>query len=640
MSHVRQPPTSLGNTSDPDAASRASPRALLLILLLALAACAGRPAAPHSTAPRAPAGRVAACRDPARTVRQLAWDSQRHRAVAHAFDLLPGPPSAGPRLAARLDRLADTWAAARGASCQARRRRELAPADFDARLACQNAVLWQHSGWVERVTAAPAAALVDADAGVDELEDALRRCERPAVLALYRGSRALQVARTELARADLAVALGDGLWAQATAHAVRASADAPALAQLRTQLELALAWGSWLRGQDLKASARLTEIAPGDDPLAAAALAELRLFTRGADDPAALADGAAALVAYRELLGPADRRLIRVHRELARRHRLAGDHAAAIAEIDAALAVLREPAPDDPLHAALTHELGDLEHQRGDYRSAMLHHRAALLARERAYGGEQLPTADSLFGLGSDHEALAELPAALDHYVRALKIQQSLAPDDRSTARTLNNLGRACYAARNFADARRFHQAALTLRRRLLGEQHPEVATSLNNLGAVARAEGDLRGALQLFQQALELRERLLGPDHPYTAVSLNNVAEIHVAEGDLGRALPLHQRALQIRRARLGEDHPETARSLHNLGVLQLERRDLEAAAQALSAAAEIRGARLGPDHPETRSTRERLAELDALRAEADAREQAAPAPEPAPRRRVRLRM
>jgi len=602
-------------------------RVALAAAALVLTACAGRQQhAPTSTA--------FACRDPARTVRQTAWDSHRHQTLAHGFDGLPGPPNAGPRLAARLDRLADAWAAARTASCK-QRGRGLSAVDFHARAACQNAVLWQQAGMLTRVAAAPAAALTRVDAGIDELEDALRRCERAPVMGMYRGSRALVAARIELAQADVAIALGDGSWVQAVAHAVREPAVEPAIVErLRVPVQIALTWASWLRGQDLKASARLTEISPADDRFAAAAFAELRLLTRGVDDPEAFADGALALTAYRELLGPGDRRLVRVHRELARRRRLAGDLAAATTEIDAAIAVLGAT-EDDPLHAALTQELGDLEHLRGDYRSAQQHHRAALVTRERAFGGEQMPTAESIFGLGSDHEARGELDIAITHYVRALKIQQALAPDDLATARTYNNLGRACYAGRNFADARRFHGAALTIRRRILGEHNPEVATSLNNLGAVARAEGDLRGAMKLFQQALDLRERLLGADHPYTAISLNNIAEIHIAEGDLGLALPLHERALKIRRLRFGEDHPETARSLHNLGVLQLERGDLDAAEQALTDAAKIRGARLGPEHPETLTSLERLKELATRREQAAARERAVAEPEPTPRRR-----
>ena len=429
-----------------------------LAALLLIVGCAGRRAAGHTTSGDAvPPPRSRVCQNPGVSLRRAGWDDTQRHALVHAFDGLPGPPSAGPRLAARLDRHAAAWTKARAATCSAAR--SLSREQYAAQTACQHGVLAQHGALVRRVVAWPAIALTRADAGVDELEDALRRCGRPEVLAQYRGFPPLLRARAELSVADLAIAMQDGSWAQAIAHAASEPAATPATAAaLRRTVAITLAWGSWLRGQDQKASARidaLAEAASTSDPLAHGAVAELRMLTRGVDDPAALADGAAALAAYAQLLGPADRRNVRVRQELARRHRLAGRLAEAAAELEAALAALQTEA-DDPLRAALTHALGDLEHLRGDYRSARLHHAAALVARERGFGGEQLITAESLFALGNDLEALGELAAAVDHYARAVEIQQRLAPDDLATARTYNNLGRACYADRNLADARRF----------------------------------------------------------------------------------------------------------------------------------------------------------------------------------------
>jgi tetratricopeptide (TPR) repeat protein len=605
-------------------------------LAVLIVGCAGPRAAVADAVPP-PHGRT--CRDPGVSLRRAGWDDAQRRGLVHAFDALPGPPSAGPRLAARLDRHAAAWTKARAATCSAARR--LGSAEYAAQTACQYGVLAQHAALVRRVVALPAAALTRADAGIDELEDALRRCTRPAVLAEYRGFPPLLHARAELTVADVAIAMEDGSWAQAVAHnASEPAVSAATAAALRRPVDITLAWASWLRGQDRKASLRIDAIAEAKvaDPLAAASVAELRLLTRGLDDPEALSDGAAAIASYTTLFGAHDRRIVRVRRELARRHRLLGRLGEAAAELSAALEGL-PPGDDDPLRATLAQSLGDVEHLRGDYRSARLHHAAALVARERSFGREQMITAESLFGLGTDLEALGELGAAVDHYARAVEIQQRLAPEDLATARTYNNLGRACYTDRNFVDARRFHTAALEIRTYRLGEQHPETATSINNLGAVTRAEGDLRGALVLFQRALAIRERLLGPHHPYTAISLNNVAEIHAAEGRIAEAIALHTRALEIRRARFGEDHPETARSLHNLGVLYLRRAgpgDREAAKAALTSAGNTRAARLGLEHPETVSTLERLAEVTAL-APAETGEPPAEPAEPKPKPRPR---
>lgn len=581
--------------------------------MLLLVGCAGR----RDSAEAVPPANSRACKHPEVSLRAAGWDDDRRRGLVHAFDILPGPPSAGPRLAARVDRHAAAWTKARAATCSAAR--SLSREQYAARAACEYGVLAQQSALVQRVISWPANALTRADAGLDELEDALRRCSRPATLARYRGLPPLLRARAELTVAEVAIAMEDGSWAQAVAYAASEPAASPATAAaLLRPVQVALAWASWLRGQDQKASSRISALVAdaGEDPLARASVGELRMLTRGVDDPEALTDGAAAIAAYAELYGPDDRRSVRVRRELARRHRVAGRVPEAIAELEAALAALRTGA-DDPLRATLTQELGDLEHLRGDYRSARLHHTAALVARERDFGGEQMITAESLFGLGTDLESLGELAAAVDHYGRAAKIQQSIAPDELVTARTYNNLGRACYADRNFTDARRFHEAALRIREFRLGDQHPDTATSLNNLGAVARAEGDTVGARKLFRQALDVRERLLGADHPYVAISLNNIAELDAAEGRLDEAIALHLRALQIRRARFGEDHPETARSLHNLGALYLRRQapgDLDLARAALTSAGKTRAARLGLEHPETVSTLERLAELEVL--------------------------
>ncbi|HEY0139014.1 MAG TPA: hypothetical protein VGB85_33235, partial [Nannocystis sp.] len=350
-----------------------------------------------------PSPRGRDCRNPAQTLQDgpnPVWNAARRRAVTRAFDNLPGPPSAGPRLAGRLDAQATAWIKARTETCRAARHRRGASVEYTAAAACQHGVLLQHAALVRRITQAPADSLVRADAGIDELEDALRRCGRPAIRDLHRGDAELLTARAELSVADLAIAMQDGSWAQAVSHtASEPAVSAAVAAALRPQVQLSLAWGSWLRGQDQKASSRLGELV-GGDPLTRANLAELRLFTRGIDDPEALRDGAAALAAYHALLGPGDRRVVRVHRELARRHRLAGRIDAAVAELEAAL---KDPGPgaDDPLHAALTQELGDLEHLRGDYRTAALRHQAALDARTRSFGSEQLPTAESLFALGN-----------------------------------------------------------------------------------------------------------------------------------------------------------------------------------------------------------------------------------------------
>ena len=57
--------------------------------------------------------------------------------------------------------------------------------------------------------------------------------------------------------------------------------------------------------------------------------------------------------------------------------------------------------------------------------------------------------------------------------------------------------------------------------KRLLGEQHPDVANSLNNLASLYVSQGRLKEAEPLYKQALQMYKHLRGEQHPDVATSL-----------------------------------------------------------------------------------------------------------------------
>jgi hypothetical protein len=73
------------------------------------------------------------------------------------------------------------------------------------------------------------------------------------------------------------------------------------------------------------------------------------------------------------------------------------------------------------------------------------------------------------------------------------------------------------------------------VRRRVLGEDHPDTLTSMNNLAETLRSQGDLGAARGLQEQVLTMRRRVLGEDHPDTLTSINNLAATLRSQGDLG---------------------------------------------------------------------------------------------------------
>ena len=88
---------------------------------------------------------------------------------------------------------------------------------------------------------------------------------------------------------------------------------------------------------------------------------------------------------------------------------------------------------------------------------------------------------------------------------------------------------------------------------------------SLNNLACLYQAQGDYPRAEPLYRQALEIRKKVLGENHPDYAISLNNLARLYRAQGDYPRAEPLCRQAVTIIR-----------RHLEATAVIQSERQQL----------------------------------------------------------------
>ncbi len=78
-----------------------------------------------------------------------------------------------------------------------------------------------------------------------------------------------------------------------------------------------------------------------------------------------------------------------------------------------------------------------------------------------------------------------------------------------------------------YKEAEPLHLEALDLHKRLLGENHPNVATSLNNLAGLYESQGRYTEAEPLYLEALDLLKRLLGDNHPNTKTCRNNLQRL-----------------------------------------------------------------------------------------------------------------
>jgi tetratricopeptide (TPR) repeat protein len=112
--------------------------------------------------------------------------------------------------------------------------------------------------------------------------------------------------------------------------------------------------------------------------------------------------------------------------------------------------------------------------------------------------------------------------------LKALRLVAAMPKKDRTayqSAVAMNAQGATLYAQGKYSAAQPFFENTLEIKRRLLTDDHPEVATDYSNLGNDLGRQGRYTAAQPLLEKALEIRRRLLGRDHPDTATSHNNLA-------------------------------------------------------------------------------------------------------------------
>ncbi|MBK8269923.1 MAG: tetratricopeptide repeat protein [Planctomycetes bacterium] len=189
-------------------------------------------------------------------------------------------------------------------------------------------------------------------------------------------------------------------------------------------------------------------------------------------------------------------------------------------------------------------------------------------------------------------------------------MQRKLLGDEHAElALCLSNLATLLGVKGDYAGAESLLREALAMQRRLLGDEHPNVATSLNNLAMLLMNKGDYAAAEPPFREALEMRRKLLGDEHPDVALSLNNLAGLIQNQGNFAGAEPLYRQALATRRKLLGDKHTDVAQSLSTLAALLQSKGDYGDAEPLYCEALELFRKLLGDEHPYVASSLNNLA-------------------------------
>ena len=155
------------------------------------------------------------------------------------------------------------------------------------------------------------------------------------------------------------------------------------------------------------------------------------------------------------------------------------------------------------------------------------------------------------------------------------------------------------YEEGNYNDALTIQKKVVEIRKKLLGEEHPDYADALSNLASYYSKLGNYTEEIRLATVAMEIRKKVLGEEHPDYAISLSNLASYYSDLGNYTEAIRLGTLAMEIDKKTLGEEHPDCAISLNNLAIYYAELGNYSEAIRLGTLALEIYKKVLGEEHP-----------------------------------------
>ncbi|KAL8296023.1 hypothetical protein RB600_001489 [Gaeumannomyces tritici] len=169
------------------------------------------------------------------------------------------------------------------------------------------------------------------------------------------------------------------------------------------------------------------------------------------------------------------------------------------------------------------------------------------------------------------------------------------------TIGSMAELATTYYKQGRYDEAEKISVEVLALRRDVLGDKHPDTIRSMANLAATYHALGRYDEAEKISVEVLALRRDVLGDKHPDTIGSMASLATTYHALGRYDEAEKILVEVLALRRDVLGDKHPDTIRSMANLAATYHALGRYDEAEKISVEVLALRRDVLGDKHPDT---------------------------------------
>jgi non-specific serine/threonine protein kinase/serine/threonine-protein kinase len=204
--------------------------------------------------------------------------------------------------------------------------------------------------------------------------------------------------------------------------------------------------------------------------------------------------------------------------------------------------------------------------------------------------------------IGSTYSDLGQYSEAQRELARSLDLRRRVLGEDHpDTLAAMYALGSLYFDQRKHAEAEAFLNQVLEVRRRVLGEEHPDTLAAMGSLARLYRRQGKYAQGETLLTKELGVRRRLLGENHLETLGAMGDLAYFCQVQGKYAQAERLATETLQVERRVLGDEHPATLASMIALAYLYQVQGKFTQAEPLYVKGLELSRRVLGGGHPST---------------------------------------
>lgn len=175
---------------------------------------------------------------------------------------------------------------------------------------------------------------------------------------------------------------------------------------------------------------------------------------------------------------------------------------------------------------------------------------------------------------------------ALEYQNRALDLKKKIFGENHpEVAASYNNIG-LIYGVEYPDQAQKFYRNALAIYKETYGESHPKIANTYNNLAIIFQSQQKYELALFQLNNVLEITKDVYGENHPNQGFVYSAMGQIYTTQSKDSAALANQEKALNIYQKAYGEKHPEIANTYNQLGAIYANEQKFDNALKAYQSA------------------------------------------------------